>query len=693
MDTASMVQQIMRAENMRMDRLTRRRQVLSWRQEDLRNTMSTLRDFRNNQTDHIATAPRNRINNPQAWNTMRAAVENASATGNTNGITVHAGAGASSGSFNITVVYEAAGDLVRGAQFNGSAPGVTGHPTSDPSLPNRGNVNLGSTVALLLVNTPYGDPNATYGYMRINNVDVRINLVEDTIQHVIDRVNNTSGIGARMGFDSIRGVFTLEATGVGENARLTTGSDNLGFLQHIGLHNIRNESYTTGVTVTQTNPLIAGAATPAARDALTLGAIAAAATPPTALPPGVDFTMSIGGRNITVNDQTTLYDFMDMVNQPNSNIRAEFDASNNLVLRAAQPGGQMSIGPDMHGVLNALGIDAGVRTAITAANQGDASDLFDATTNPTGRFAREAQNAVIRHYSPLGTAYLHSETNTFEIDDIRINITAAARGETFTITTAQNVDDAMDMVRDFIQAYNDLLRHINSLHSTSRPTQRGNRNFFEPLTDEERQAMSDRDIERWEEQARTGLLHRDPAIRNLHATMRREMFDPVRLPDGRQIALHQIGITTVGMGGAREDRLIGVLEIDEDRLRYMIENHAEDVQALFSQGHQDAFSNRPAERSAISPYVGVAWRLNVMINNEVVHHNGSFTQRVGMIDWNDGQNIMGRQIRDYDQRIERMQQFLIRRENHFFSMFARMEQAMAQSHAQMDALFAMSGGM
>jgi hypothetical protein len=38
-----------------------------------------------------------------------------------------------------------------------------------------------------------------------------------------------------------------------------------------------------------------------------------------------------------------------------------------------------------------------------------------------------------------------------------------------------------------------------------------------------------------------------------------------------------------------------------------------------------------------------------------------------------------------------MQQFLIRRENHFFSMFARMEQAMAQSHAQMDALFAMGG--
>ncbi|MCL2387121.1 MAG: flagellar filament capping protein FliD [Defluviitaleaceae bacterium] len=674
MDTASMVQQIMRAENMRMDRLTRRRQVLSWRQEDLRNTMTTLRDFRNNQLDHIS--PRGRINNPQAWNTMRATVENTSTTGNTNGITVTANSSANVGSFNATVIRAAAGDLVRGAQFNGSSPDANG-------VGYRGNVDLNGSVNLFLAGSPHNNLAATHGYMRINNIDVRVNR-DDTIQQVIDRVNGNANIGARMAFDSIRGVFTLESTRMGEDAIVTTGNDAVGFLQHIGLENVRNQAYSTGVEATSTHTAITGATD---LSTVLLGDIA------TGFTPGADFTMTIGGRSFIVSDTTSLSDFIDEINHANSNVRATFDyATSTLTLRAAQSGGQMSIGPDVHGVLAAFGIDADVRADITAANQGS-GDVFHVDDNAGGRIVREAQDAIIRHHSPLGNVDIHSATNSFNVDGIRIDITAAAVGETFAITTAQNVDDAMDMVRDFIQAYNDLLRHINSLHSTARPTQRGNRNFFEPLTDEERQAMSDRDIERWEEQARTGLLHRDSAIRNFHATMRREMFEPVTLPDGRQIALHQIGITTVGMGGAREDRLIGVLEINEERLREMLESNPEDVQALFSQGHQDAFSNRPAERSAISPHVGVAWRLNVMINNEVIHHNGSFTQRVGMVDWNDGQNIMGRQIRDYDQRIERMQQFLIRRENHFFSMFARMEQAMAQSHAQMDSLFAMQGGM
>jgi flagellar capping protein FliD len=39
-----------------------------------------------------------------------------------------------------------------------------------------------------------------------------------------------------------------------------------------------------------------------------------------------------------------------------------------------------------------------------------------------------------------------------------------------------------------------------------------------------------------------------------------------------------------------------------------------------------------------------------------------------------------------------MQRHLVRREAHFFAMFARMEQAMSQAHNQMDALWAFAAG-
>jgi flagellar hook-associated protein 2 len=307
------------------------------------------------------------------------------------------------------------------------------------------------------------------------------------------------------------------------------------------------------------------------------------------------------------------------------------------------------------------------------------------------------RGAIIYFDGVAGTgARIEQASNVFDIEGIRIDIASASAGQTFNIETTQNVDDVMDMIRDFINHYNDLIRQLNALHSTTRPTQRGNRSFFEPLTDEQRQAMSDRDIEQWEAQARTGLLHRDSQLRNLHNQIRSIMFEPVRLADGSQFALHQLGVTTVGLGGAREDRLIGVLQIDEDQLREQLEADPERVRAVFSRsGAEVGDDGMPGGTVLLHndrrQHVGVVHRLRDILHDTVENQDSIFRHRVGAPGWDDGQNILGRQIADYDQRIGRMEQFLIRRENHFFAMFARMEAAMAQSHAQMDALFAFGG--
>jgi flagellar capping protein FliD len=317
--------------------------------------------------------------------------------------------------------------------------------------------------------------------------------------------------------------------------------------------------------------------------------------------------------------------------------------------------------------------------------------------------ARQAEIVVDDGTGILATRT--SGTNTFtDVMGMRITInntinaaTPAAQRE-FQINTRRDVSDAMDMIRNFVSEFNTVIRYLNNLHSTPRPRS-GARTFYEPLTDEQRQAMSDREIEMWEERARVGLHHRDDTFRNLQQQLREWIQAPITLPNGSRISLHELGITT-GYGSGPE-RLIGMLQIDDStnnpqgisRLQHMLETRPEDVQALFTQmpptGTALAVTGR--ERAQQMPQVGLALRMNYIIEN-AIGFDGTIRRQAGTeggIDAND--NALTRRIRDYDRRIADMQSFLMRRETQFFAMFARMEGAMAQANAQMDSLWAFAG--
>jgi len=391
--------------------------------------------------------------------------------------------------------------------------------------------------------------------------------------------------------------------------------------------------------------------------------------------------------NIYAND--TFQSFMGRVNAADTNVTMTFNSGGRF---AFIPKGTAIVLTGDEPFLKFLGLD----------NIGSATDSTEDT-----RLINTARNAIII-YDNDPTMRIEQASNTFEFHGHNITLSTNMRnadgesiregvdGVKFTVNAERDVSIAIDAIRHFVEAYNDLLRQINSLHTTARPRagNRVNGAFYEPLTDEQKQAMSDREVERWEEQARTGLLHRDRDIRSLHDQMRRAMFERVNLGDGRSIAIHEIGITTVGRDGAPGDQLIGVLQIDEDVLRKALEERSEDVQALFSRSGIDAgdeFRNSSTiqQRNARAPHVGLGFRLDDLLRTFAQDRDGPLQQRAG---YHSGlmvsENTMSRQIRDYNERISRMEVWLQRRENHYFSMFAKMEAAMQESHSQMDALFA-----
>src|SRR5690606_8962365 len=99
---------------------------------------------------------------------------------------------------------------------------------------------------------------------------------------------------------------------------------------------------------------------------------------------------------------------------------------------------------------------------------------------------------------------------------------------------------------------------------------------YRPLTDEQRKEMSDREIELWEERAKSGLLRGDIILSNALSNMRTAFYNNVDT-DGPFKHLAEIGIKTTAnyMEG-------GKLEINETKLKEALAQDSDAVYKLFS---------------------------------------------------------------------------------------------------------------
>jgi flagellar hook-associated protein 2 len=596
MDTQSMVQQLMRAENMRMDRLTRRRQLATWRREDMRNTMNMLEEFRANNTAMNRPNATNNVLNLNNWNTFRSEVTSNGVA--SNGISVSGGNASHLGSVTIDVIASAQTHVVQGRHVYANQQELI----LDQQLSRL--LGYGPDTNMSHNNTRPTGTGLDY-YVRefdiqVNGTNVVLNAAM-TVREAMDAI--TAQTSVTMRFDTLHNRFVMQADAVDAN-----GTN----------QNIRVRDFATNHTGT-------GISSP--WHVSTAG--------------NTSFFTALGFGTTALSDGDNGYDAVNQNHAP------------------------------------------GVRLTNIPTNGG------------LQVVARQAEIRVDDGTGILATRY--SGTNVFaDIMGMRVTINNTVNPDipnstqSFQINTRRDVSDTMDMIRNFVTEFNTVMRYLNTLHTTPRPRS-GTRTFYEPLTDEQRQAMSDREVELWETRARTGLHHRDDTFRNLQQQLREWIQAPITLANGQRISLHEIGITT-GYGSGPE-RLIGMLQIDDERLEYMLETRSDDIQTLFTQmpSAQEGIATTASGRAQQMSRVGLGMRMNHVIEN-AIGWDGTIRRQAGQeggTDAND--NALTRRIRDYDRRIADMQQFLLRRENQFFAMFARMESAMAQANAQMDSLWAFAG--
>ncbi|BAU26566.1 flagellar hook-associated protein [Aneurinibacillus soli] len=161
-------------------------------------------------------------------------------------------------------------------------------------------------------------------------------------------------------------------------------------------------------------------------------------------------------------------------------------------------------------------------------------------------------------------------SNSVTLFGVNYTLKQADDTKDITVNVARDYDAAVKNIKDFIGKYNDMLDKVYKAMSESVDKN------YQPLTDDQRQAMNQDQIKQWEDRAKSGLLHNDTILSTLYNKLRSDTFSTV---DNGSVynSLAAVGIKSNGY----LDR--GKLTVDETKLREALQNDPEAVRTLFTQ--------------------------------------------------------------------------------------------------------------
>lgn len=217
----------------------------------------------------------------------------------------------------------------------------------------------------------------------------------------------------------------------------------------------------------------------------------------------------------------------------------------------------------------------------------------------------DAQDAKIT----LNNADFTSSSNVFNINGLTIKATAkTADGETLSINTDTDTQGIYDKIKDFLTEYNSIINELTSLYNAD--SAKG----YEPLTDDEKESMSDKEVEKWETKIKDSILRNDSTVGGVMNAMTTAMMKSYTI-NGKSYSLNSFGIHTQGyLNAAKNEQYAYHIDGDEDdtitsgntdKLMDMINNNPEDLEEFMKQltsGLYSALDNKMKSTTMSSAY-------------------------------------------------------------------------------------------
>ncbi|GHU49734.1 hypothetical protein FACS1894127_3650 [Clostridia bacterium] len=270
-----------------------------------------------------------------------------------------------------------------------------------------------------------------------------------------------------------------------------------------------------------------------------------------------------------------------------------------------------------------------------------------------GNYIERSSNDFIVDGVKFSLKELYNENTSFDPADPLAAKPSANSGEAVKLAT--NPDDLFNAVKQFVEDYNAMITNIRGM------TKEKVYSDYEPLTDEQRGAMTESQVKLWEEKAKSGILANDNLLNNIASKLQNALLGAS--VDG--YSMFNMGIESAGWSEN------GKLKLDEDKLKDALNNHPGEVQNMFLKATD-----------------GISAKLDKIIDdsvrtNGVKGTRGSLIEMAGYASTrSDLDNALKLQIESYTKRIDSFKDMLKKEESRLWNQFSAMETALSRLNEQ-----------
>lgn len=243
---------------------------------------------------------------------------------------------------------------------------------------------------------------------------------------------------------------------------------------------------------------------------------------------------------------------------------------------------------------------------------------------------------------------IDQETNSFSIDGINYNVSSIGTAD---LTSKQDVEPVVNNMKKFVEDYNKIMDKVYDLM-----TEKTNKDY-PPLTEAQKEDMSDEEIEKWDKKAKVGLLRNDSDMRSFMDHMQNAIF-------GENVQfLNEIGLTS------NEDYTKkGQLSLNEDKFRKALQNDGEKVYKAFTNDNNGMLEKM---KDTMYDYVGSS--------------NSVFAKKAGLEKTSSVvKNFYSEELKRQEDIIKKLQRKMDDKESRLYKQFGQLEASMNKLNSQMN---------
>ncbi len=319
-------------------------------------------------------------------------------------------------------------------------------------------------------------------------------------------------------------------------------------------------------------------------------------------------------------------------------------------------------------LLGFLGLDTSADTQGEKAVKLDGSDATIvlngvAYTSTTNNFSINglniSANAVTEDTEDLKT--------DGKLDLSKLDVSKLKDENAITITTSTDTQGIYDKIKEFLTNYNSIINEITKLYNADSARD------YEPLTDDEKDAMSDTEIEKWETKIKDSLLRRDNSLGTIMNSMMTAMSGGITI-NGKDYALSSFGIRTLGYLNA----------VENEQNAYHIDGDEDDENTSGNEDKLMAAINEDPET-----VVEFMKQLSTNLYKAMDKQMQSSELRSRYSIYNDKE--LQKQYTNYTKTIAEWEEKVSDKEEYYYKQFSGMETALAKLQSQTSSLTGLLG--